>query len=177
MILNFLPIFLLVFWLYYGFTNDLDEILLYPPIFLLIPYFFLVSKIRSIWVMRKLSPFDTPITNGYIKRGLNPIFAILIEREKGSFSLHYNQNKKRVKIFSVKSSLYRNITKPKDLNSAHSFLSMNNKGYTDTSRYIQLQLEKELILYAPYKGATMWRQPEYAQNILDNMMSNGVKTH
>jgi hypothetical protein len=127
--------------------------------------------------MRKLSPFDTPITNGYIKQGLNPIFAILVEREKGSFNLHYSQNKKTERIFSVKSSLHRNITKPKDLYSPHSFLSMNNKEYTDTFHYIQFQLEKGLILYAPYKGATILRQPEYAQNILDNMMSNGLKTH
>ena len=172
-----LPITSIFCWLIYLFKNDLHENIYFFPILLLVPYFFLVSKIRSIWIMRKLSPFDTPITNGYIKRGLNPIFAILVEREKGSFSLHYNQNKKTERIFSVKSSLHRNITKPKDLYSPHRFLSMNNNDYTDTFGYIQLQLEKELILYAPYKGATMWRQPEYAQNILDNMMSNGVKTH
>ena len=172
-----LPITSIFSWFTYVFMNYQYENIYCFPILLLVPYFFLVSKIRSIWIMRKLSPFDTPITNGYIKRGLNPIFAILVEREKGSFNLHYNQNKKTERIVSVKSSLHRNITKPKDLYSPHSFLSMNNKEYTDTSRYIQLQLEKELILYAPYKGATMWRQPEYAQNILDNMMSNGVKTH
>ena len=95
MILNLLPIFLLVFWLYYGFTNDLDEILLYPPIFLLIPYFFLVTKIRSIRVMKKISPFDTPITNGHIERGLNSTFAIIAERDKGAYKLYYNGNKKK----------------------------------------------------------------------------------
>ena len=94
MILNFLPIFLIGFWLYYGFTNDLDEILIIPPIFLLIPYFFLVTKIRSIRVMKKLSPFDTPITNGHIERGLNSTFAIIAERDKGKYRLYYNGNKK-----------------------------------------------------------------------------------
>ena len=172
-----LPIFLIVSWLTYVFKNFEYEAIYCLPILLLIPYFFLILKIRSIWVMKKLSPFETPITNGYIKRGLNPIFAIIVEREKGSFSLHYNQNKKTEKLFSVKSSLHRNITKPKDLYSAHSFFSMNNKDYTDTFRYIQLQLEKELILYAPYKGATMWGKSEYAQNILDDMITNGVETH
>ena len=102
-----LPITSIFSWFTYVFMNYQYENIYCFPILLLIPYFFLVSKIRSIWIIRKLSPFDTPITNGYI----------------------------------------------------------------------QLQLEKELILYAPYKGATMWRQPEYAQNILDNMMSNGLKTH
>ena len=161
MILNFLPIFLIGFWLYYGFTNDLDEILIIPPIFLLIPYFFLVSKIRSIRVMKKLSPFDTPITNGYIEQGLNPTFAILVERDKGSYELYFNGNKKNQSIVSVQS-----------------FLSENVKQYSeDKFLYIQLQLEKELILYAPHKGATAWGQAEYAQNILDDMITNGVETH
>ena len=161
MFLNFLPIFLIVFWLYYGFTNDLDEILLYPPIFLLIPYFFLVTKIRSIRVMKKLSPLETLITHGYIERGLNPIFAILVERDKGSYELYFNGNKKNQSIVSVQS-----------------FLSENVKQYSeDKFLYIQLQLEKELILYAPHKGATVWGQAEYAQNILDDMIANGVETH
>ena len=139
MILNFLPIFLIGFWLYFGFTNDLDEILLYPPIFLLIPYFFLVTKIRSIRVMKKLSPFDTPITNGYINRGLNSTFAIIAERDKGAYKLYYNGNKKNQSIVSVRS-----------------YLSENTKQAKDKLLYIQLKLEKELISYAPYKGATMW---------------------
>ena len=45
------------------------------------------------------------------------------------------------------------------------------------SHYIQLQLEKELILYAPHKGATVWGQAEYAQNILDDIIANGLETH
>jgi len=160
MILNFLPIFLIGFWLYFGFTNDLDEILLYPPIFLLIPYFFLVTKIRSIRVMKKLSPFDTPITNGHIERGLNSTFAIIAERGKGSYRLYYNGNKKKQSIVSVRS-----------------YLSENTKQAKDNLLYIQLKLEKELISYAPYKGATIWGQAEYAQNILDDMIANGVETH
>ena len=160
MILNFLPIFLIVFWLYYGITNDLDEILLYPPIFLLIPYFFLVTKIRSIRVMKKLSPFDTPITNGHIERGLNSTFAIIAERDKGAYKLYYNGNKKNQGIVSVQS-----------------FLSENTKQAKDNLLYIQLKLEKELILYAPYKSATAWGQAEYARNILNAMITNGVKTH
>ena len=134
MILNFLPIFLIGFWLYYGFTNDLDEILIIPPIFLLIPYFFLVTKIRSIRVMKKLSPFDTPITNGHIERGLNSTFAIIAERGKGSYRLYYNGNKKKQSIVSVRS-----------------YLSENTKQAKDNLLYIQLKLEKELISYAPYK--------------------------
>ena len=160
MILNFLPIFLIGFWLYYGFTNDLDEILLYAPILLLIPYFFLVTKIRSIRVMKKLSPFDTPITNGHIERGLNSTFAIIAERGKGSYRLYYNGNKKKQSIVSVRS-----------------YLSENTKQAKDNLLYIQLKLEKELISYAPYKGATIWGQAEYAQNILDDMIANGVETH
>ena len=62
--------------------------------------------------------------------------------------------------------------------SVQSFLSENVKQYSeDKFLYIQLQLEKELILYAPHKGATVWGQAEYAQNILDNMIANGVETH
>ena len=160
MILNFLPIFLIGFWLYYGFTNDLDEILIIPPIFLLIPYFFLVTKIRSIRVMKKLSPFDTPITNGHIERGLNSTFAIIAERDKGSYRLYYNGNKKKQSIVSVQS-----------------FLSENTKQSRDRAFYIQIQLEKKLISYAPHKGATLWGQAEYAQNILDDMIANGVETH
>ena len=160
MVLNFLPILLIVFWLYYGFTNDLDEILLYPPILLLIPYFFLVTKIRSIRVMKKLSPFETLITHGYIERGLFPIFAIIAERNKGTYQLYFNGNKKSQSIVSVQS-----------------FLSENTKQSEDRSLYIQIQLEKKLISYAPNKGATVWGQPEYAQNILDDMITNGVETH
>ena len=160
MILNFLPIFLIVFWLYYGLTNDLDEILLYPPIFLLIPYFFLVTKIRSIRVMKKLSPLETLITHGSIEGGLNPIFAIVAERNKGSYKLYFNGNKKSQSIVSVQS-----------------FLSKNTKQSRDKAFYIQIQLEKKLISYAPHKGATLWGQEEYAQNILDDMIANGVETH
>ena len=160
MILNFLPIFLIGFWLYYGFTNDLDEILIIPPIFLLIPYFFLVTKIRSIRVMKKLSPLETLITHGYIEQGLNPIFAILVERDKGSYLLYFNGNKKKQSIVSVQS-----------------FLSENTKQSRDRAFYIQIQLEKKLISYAPHKGATLWGQAEYAQNILDDMIANGVETH
>ena len=95
MFLNLIvPLVSIFLWLYYAFTNDLDEILLYPPILLLIPYFFLVTKIRSIRVMKRLSPFDTPITNGYIERGLNSTFAIIVERDKGSYRLYSNGNKK-----------------------------------------------------------------------------------
>ena len=160
MILNLLPFFLLVFWFTYVFKNYEFEIIYCLPVFLLIPYFFLLTKIRSIRVMKKLSPFDTPITNGYIDRGLNSTFATIAERDKGSYKLYYNGNKKKQSILSVQS-----------------FLSKNTKQSKDALHYIQLQLENELILHAPHKGATMWRQPEYAQNILDNMMSNGVKTH
>ena len=160
MILNLLPIFLLVLWFTYVFKNYEYEIIYCLPILLLIPYLFLVSKIRSIRVMKKLSPFDTPITNGYIERGLNPNFAIIAERAKGSYKLYFNGNKKNQHIVSVQS-----------------FLSMNTKQSKDISHYIQLQLEKELISYAPYKGATMWGQAEYAQNILDDMIANGVETH
>ena len=160
MILNLLPIFLIGFWLYYAFTNDLDEILLYPSILLLIPYFFLVSKIRSIRVMKKLSPFDTPITNGYIEQGWNPTFAIIAERDRGFYELYNNGNKKNQSIVSIQS-----------------YLSENTKNPKDRLLYIQLQLEKELISYAPCKGATRWGQAEYAQNILDNMIANGVETH
>jgi hypothetical protein len=110
--------------------------------------------------MKKLSPFDTPITNGYIDRGLNSTFAIIAERDKGSYKLYYNGNKKKQSILSVQS-----------------FLSKNTKQSKDGLHYIQLQLENELILYAPHKGATVWGHAEYAKNILDNMMSNGVKTH
>ena len=77
------------------------EILYCLPVFLLIPYFFLLTKIRSIRVMKKLSPFDTPITNGYIERGLNSTFAIIAERDKGSYKLYYNGNKKKQSILSV----------------------------------------------------------------------------
>jgi hypothetical protein len=110
--------------------------------------------------LKKLSPFDTQITHGYVERGLNPNFAIIAERAKGSYKLYFNGNKKNQHILSVQS-----------------FLSMNTKQSKDISHYIQLQLEKELISYAPYKGATMWGQAEYAQNILDDMIANGVETH
>ena len=110
--------------------------------------------------MKKLSPFDTPITNGYIERGLNSTFAILAERDKGSYKLYYNGNKKKQRIVSV-----------------GSYLSENTKQSKDKLLYIQLQLEKELILYAPHKGATIWGQAKYAQNILDDMIANGVETH
>ena len=160
MILNLLPIFLLVFWFTYVFKNYEYEAIYCLPVFLLVPYFFLVSKIRSIRVMKKLSPFYTPITHGYIERGLNPNFAIIAERVKGSYKLYYNGNKKNQSIVSVRS-----------------FLSENTKQSSDISHYIQLQLEKELISYAPHKGATNWGQAEYAQNILDDMIANGVKTH
>ena len=160
MILNLLPIFLLVFWFTYVFKNYEYEIIYCLPILLLIPYFFLVSKIRSIRVMKKLSPFDTPITNGHIERGLNSTFAIIAERDKGAYKLYYNGNKKNHSIVSV-----------------CSYLSENTKQAKDNLLYIQLKLEKELISYAPYKGATIWGQAEYAQNILDDMIANGVETH
>ena len=160
MILNLLPIFLIVFWFTYVFKNYEYEIIYCLPVFLLIPYFFLVTKIRSIRVMKKLSPFDTPITNGHIERGLNSTFAIIAERDKGSYRLYYNGNKKKQSIVSVRS-----------------YLSENTKQAKDNLLYIQLKLEKELISYAPYKGATIWGQAEYAQNILDNMITNGVETH
>ena len=110
--------------------------------------------------MKKLSPFDTPITNGYIERGLNSTFAIIAERDKGSYKLYYNGNIKKQSILSVQS-----------------FLSKNTKQPKDRLYYIQLQLENELILYAPHKGATVWGQAEYAKNILDDMIANGVETH
>ena len=160
MILNLLPIFLLVFWFTYVFKNYEYEIIYCLPILLLIPYFFLVSKIRSIRVMKKLSPFDTPITNGHIERGLNSIFAIIAERDKGAYKLYYNGNKKKQGNVSVRS-----------------YLTENTKQAKDNLLYIQLKLEKELILYAPYKSATAWGQEEYAQNILDDMIANGVETH
>ena len=131
MILNLLPIFLLVFWFTYVFKNYEFEIIYCLPILLLFPYCFLVSKIRSIRVMKKISPFDTPITNGYIERGLNPTFAVIAERDKGSYKLYYNGNKKKQSIVSVQS-----------------FLSENTKQSKDQLLYIQLQLEEELILYA-----------------------------
>ena len=160
MILNLLPFFLIVFWFTYVFKNYEFEIIYCLPVFLLIPYFFLLTKIRSIRVMKKLSPFDTPITNGYIERGLNSNFAIIAERDKGSYKLYYNGNKKKQSILSVQS-----------------FLSKNTKQPKDRLYYIQLQLENELILYAPHKGATVWGQAEYAKNILNDMIANGVKTH
>ena len=103
MILNLLPFFLIVFWFTYVFKNYEFEILYCLPVFLLSPYFFLLTKIRSIRVMKKLSPFDTPITNGYIERGLNSTFAIIAERDKGSYKLYYNGNKKKQSILSVQS--------------------------------------------------------------------------
>ena len=42
--------------------------------------------------MKKLSPLETLITHGYIEQGLNPIFAILVERDKGSYLLYFNGN-------------------------------------------------------------------------------------
>jgi len=110
--------------------------------------------------MKKLSSFETPITHGYIKRDFNQIFAIIAERDKGSYKLYSNGNEKNQRIVSVQS-----------------FLSKNTKDTKDPFVFIQLQLEKELILYAPHKGATVWGQAEYAQNILDNMIANGVETH
>ncbi|MDG1326122.1 MAG: hypothetical protein P8P49_10165 [Opitutales bacterium] len=110
--------------------------------------------------MKKLSPFETLITHGYIESGLNPIFAILVERDKGSYQLYFNGNKKNQSIVSVQS-----------------FLSENTKQSKDRALYIQIQLEKKLISYAPHKGATLWGQAEYAQNILDDMIANGVETH
>jgi hypothetical protein len=109
--------------------------------------------------MKKLSPFDTPITHGYTDRGLNSTFAIIAERDKGSYKLYYNGNKKQ------------------GILSVQSFLSKNTKQSKDGLHYIQLQLENELILYAPHKGATVWGQAEYAKNILDDMIANGVETH
>jgi hypothetical protein len=110
--------------------------------------------------MKKLSPLETLITHGYIVQGLNPIFAILVERDKGSYLLYFNGNKKKQSIVSVQS-----------------FLSENTKQSRDRAFYIQIQLEKKLISYAPHKGATLWGQAEYAQNILDDMIANGVETH
>ena len=110
--------------------------------------------------MKKLSPFDTPITNGHIERGFNSTFAIIAERDKGAYKLYYNGNKKKQSIVSIRS-----------------YLSKNTKEAKNNLLYIQLKLEKELISYAQYKGATIWGQAEYAQNILDNMITNGVETH
>jgi hypothetical protein len=110
--------------------------------------------------MKKLSPLETLITHGYIEQGLNPIFAILVERDKGSYLLYFNGNKKKQSIVSVQS-----------------FLSENTKQSRDRAFYIQIQLEKKLISYAPHKGSTLWGQAEYAQNILDDMIANGVETH
>ena len=110
--------------------------------------------------MKKLSPLETLITHGYTEQGLNPIFAILVERDKGSYLLYFNGNKKKQSIVSVQS-----------------FLSENTKQSRDRAFYIQIQLEKKLISYAPHKGATLWGQAEYAQNILDDMIANGVETH
>lgn len=160
MFLNFiLPTTFIFSWLIYVLKNDPHEIIFYS-VFLLFPYLFLVTKIRSIRVMKKLSPFETLITHGYIESGLNPIFAILVERNKGSYQLYFNGNKKSQSIVSVQS-----------------FLSENTKKSKDRALYIQIQLEKKLISYAPHKGATLWGQAEYAQNILDDMTLNGVKTH
>ena len=88
------------------------------------------------------------------------VFAIIAERDKGAYKLYYNGNKKKQGNVSVRS-----------------YLTENTKQAKDNLLYIQLQLEKELISYAPYKGATMWGQAEYAQNILDDMITNGVETH
>jgi len=110
--------------------------------------------------MKKLSPLETLITHGYIEQGLNPIFAILVERDKGSYLLYFNGNKKKQSIVSVQS-----------------FLSENTKQSRDRAFYIQIQLEKKFISYAPHKGSTLWGQAEYAQNILDDMIANGVETH
>ena len=110
--------------------------------------------------MKKLSPFDTPITNGYIERGLNTTFAIIAERDKGSYKLYFNGNKKKQSIVSIRG-----------------YLSENTKHSKDNLLYIRLKLEKELILYAPHKGPMLWGQSEYAQNILDDMIANGVETH
>ena len=160
MFLNFiLPTTFIFSWVIYVFKNDPDEIIFYS-VFLLFPYLILVTKIRSIRVMKKLSPFETLITHGYIERGLNPIFAIVAERNKGSYKLYFNGNKKSQSIVSVQS-----------------FLSENTKQSKDRAFYIQIQLEKKLISYAPHKGATLWGQEEYAQNILDDMIANGVETH
>ena len=103
MFLNFiLPTTFILSWLIYVFKNDLHEIIYYLPILLLIPYFFLVSKIRSIRVMKKLSPFETPITHGYIERDLNPLFAIIAQIDKGSYKLYFNGNKKTRGSFQYK---------------------------------------------------------------------------
>ena len=161
MFLNLIvPLIFIFLWLNYAFTNDLDEILLYPPILLLIPYFFLVSKSRKIRVMKKLSTFETPITQGYIKQGYNQTFALLAEYDKGAYKLYFNGNKKPQKIISVQK-----------------YLSSNTKQTKDPFECIQLKLDKSLILYAPHKGPTVWGQAEYAQNILDDMIANGVETH
>ena len=160
MFLNFiLPTTFIFSWVIYVFKNDPDEIIFYS-VFLLFPYLILVTKIRSIRVMKKLSPFETLITHGYIEGGLNPIFAIVAERNKGSYKLYFNGNKKSQSIVSVQS-----------------FLSENTKQSRDRAFYIQIQLEKKLISYAPHKGATLWGQEEYAQNILDDMIAKGVETH
>ena len=113
MILNLLPFFLLVFWFTYVFKNYEFEIIYCLPVFLLIPYFFLVTKIRSIRVMKKLSPFDTPITNGYIDRGLNSTFAIIAERDKGKYRLYYNGNKKNRASYQYEIIYPKKTKKPK----------------------------------------------------------------
>ena len=160
MFLNFiLPTTFIFSLLIYVLKNDPHEIIFYS-VFLLFPYLFLITKIRSIRVMKKLSPLETLITHGYIDQGLNPIFAILVERDKGSYLLYFNGNKKKQSIVSVQS-----------------FLSENTKQSRDRAFYIQIQLEKKLISYAPHKGSTLWGQAEYAQNILDDMIANGVETH
>tara|TARA_B110000003_G_scaffold271212_1_gene304991 strand:- start:380 stop:862 length:483 start_codon:yes stop_codon:yes gene_type:complete len=160
MFLNFiLPTTFIFSWVIYVFKNDPDEIIFYS-VFLLFPYLILVTKIRGIRVMKKLSPLETLITHGSIEGGLNPIFAIVAERNKGSYKLYFNGNKKSQSIVSVQS-----------------FLSKNTKQSRDRAFYIQIQLEKKLISYAPHKGATLWGQEEYAQNILDDMIANGVETH
>ena len=98
MFLNFiLPTTFIFSWLIYVLKNDPHEIIFYS-VFLLFPYLFLVTKIRSIRVMKKLSPLETLITHGYIEQGLNPIFAILVERDKGSYLLYFNGNKKKQSI-------------------------------------------------------------------------------
>ena len=102
MFLNFiLPTTFIFSWLIYVLKNDPHEIIFYS-VFLLFPYLFLVTKIRSIRVMKKLSPLETLITHGYIEQGLNPIFAILVERDKGSYLLYFNGNKKNRASFQYK---------------------------------------------------------------------------
>jgi len=101
MFLNFiLPTTFIFSWVIYVFKNDPDEIIFYS-VFLLFPYLILVTKIRGIRVMKKLSPLETLITHGSIEGGLNPIFAIVAERNKGSYKLYFNGNKKSQSIVSV----------------------------------------------------------------------------